>query len=261
MIALRLRLRLTAAIVAVLGLAAVAPTSVNAVTCAETAGLELKVPCSTIPTGGIHSPITEFRRMTDTAGTGFTGVLDPLGSGTIVVRNTNPSGLSDAHVTMGTTRDLPVGSTSCAAFAWLYRAPADLVQTGRNLFYQVQITGSPVVAISTKAGNVEFVWRNPTTEHRELIGAIPWGHWMRYVVCQKIASSGFVSMWYAVDGWPDVSKPALFSHTGINTNQGGTGHNTIGQYATHSKTGVYIGYFRPFGRATTPARAVAIAGS
>src|SRR6266496_1099309 len=88
----------------------------NVVTCADTTGIEKKVPCAPLSLGPIHTPIPEFTRMTDPAGDGFTGVFDPTGSGRIVVQNTNRSGQSDKHTTMGTGRDLLKGSTTYRAF-------------------------------------------------------------------------------------------------------------------------------------------------
>lgn len=201
----------------------------------------------------------EFVRVTNAGN--FTAVLDPAGSGRVVVKNINKSGQGDEHATVGTGRNLPKDSVSYCAFDWLYMKKEDLIQTGRNLFWQLQMSGSPIAAISTENGKLIWVTRDNTAMKREILGDIPWGHWMCFVAGVKISDkpNGMAEIWYAVDDFPDVTKPPKFRRTGQDAYQGEVGHNTMGQYSQHSKPGIYTGYFGRFGRATTPKRAIEIA--
>ena len=214
--------------------------------------LERSLP--TIPQGPILQPLKPcFTGISpNPKGDMFTGV-----SGRVVNRNTYKVG--DGHATMTTGRTLQKGSVSYCAFDWRYETPADLIQTGRNLVWQLQMDGSPIIALSTLAGSWSVVDRVGGATHRKVLGPIPWGRSIYVVGGAYLADSGgWVNLWYAVDGWPDVSKPPLFSRSG-DTWQGRTGHHTIGQYSGHSKPGQYVGSFGHFGRAATPARAVELA--
>lgn len=213
-----------------------------------------------IPAGNILKPLANLRTRTDNIPTNaFTGVPDPTGGGKLSVRNIAVKGVGDGHFTMGTGRSLDLGSVSACAFRWLYDKPADLIQSGRNLFFQTQMKGSPVSAISTASGKLDFVWRNPTTMHRDPLGSIPWHHWMYFVIVTKIAKTGgYVECFYEVDGWPGLGTPD-HAHTNLNTYQGDIGHNTIGQYRDSGTGGTYTGYWDRFARAATAERALLLA--
>jgi hypothetical protein len=218
---------------------------------------------SKIPLGKILTPIPDFTGMSpnNAARDMFVGMMDPLGSGKKVIVNKHLKAQPDTHATMSIGRlaaGMTLDATMYAAFDWCYLKPADLPQTGRNLFFQTQMFGSPVDAISTTSGRIVFVWRNPTSEHRDTLGAIPWGHRMHFVVGQKIAKSGgFVACWYAVDGDPDVDRAPLFSHVKLDTWQGAEANNTMGQYAEQTDARALIGNFLGFGRDTSPTGALA----
>ena len=221
---------------------------------------DLIVPARPRIAGPLHKPESALTHMIDTGGKAFTVVPDPMGSGRLVVRNDHYSGLSNAHTTMGSDDVLGLGSESACALMFAYDKPADLVQTGRNLFWQQQHADgtSPFHAISTLAGKLTWVYRDPTLLHRSTFGLIPWHHWMYLVMFNRAAKSGgFVEVWYAVDGWPDVNANPRFGKSNINTWQFDLGRNTIGQYAEHTKPGLYRGYWDRFGRAATPAAAIA----
>lgn len=178
------------------------------------------------------------------------------------IRNTSMKGVGDGHDTMTTGRRLGLDSTYYIAGNWLYEKPADLAQVGRNLFFQTQKDGSPVDAISTESGHVVFVWRNPTTMHREPLGAIPWGTPMFFIVGQRLGRDGFVKCWYSVGDWPDLGTDLVFEKVGINTWQTGShpeAHNTIGHYRDRLKGGTYVGHFSRFAGAATPERALTLA--
>ena len=202
-----------------------------------------------IPQGNITKPLAEFNGMTsgvpvDT----FTGFGD-------VVRNIARPKIGDGHFTMTTGRSLPNGSTSYCAFNWRYDV---LVQTGRNLVWQLQMSGSPILAISTLSGNWTAVDRVGGTQHRKTLGPIPWGRWAWFVCGVKLGDPGWVRVWWSPDGMPDTSKPPALDRPG-KTWQGQTGHNTIGQYRDPNQGGVYTGLFSRFGRAATAERALELA--
>jgi len=226
-------------------------------TCADTTGIERKFPCDTIPLGQLSGPSREFTTVTNPQN--FFGVTDPAGTFGRAVQNVNLSSQGEPHSTWGTGRDVPLGSTSCVAFTWLYQAPSDLVQTGRNLVNQLEMVGSPIYAVSTLNGNWTLVDRINGVQNRATLGPIPWGHWTYWVVCTKLADSdGYIRAWWARDAWPSVGATPAFDKTG-DTYQGDSGHHTLGQYSAHSSPGTYTGYFSAFGRAATPQRAIELA--
>lgn len=232
-----------------------APTTAppSGLTCNDTTGIERKFPCNPIPAGQLPV-MAEFRTGTHTEN--FSGVVL---AGKMRVKNIVTSTQADPHSTWGTGRDLPLGSTSCVAHDWRYEKPADLVQTGRNLISQLQMSGSPIFAVSSLSGNWTFVDRINGNETRATLGPIPFGRDTFWVICVKLAdSAGFVRMWWSTDAWPNPNNPPTFEEFG-DTWQGKTGHHTLGQYATHSTTGTYTGYFSVFGRAATPQRAIDLA--
>lgn len=212
-----------------------------------------------LPTGQIRTPLKNA----------FSGMSRPRNANPDMfvgidgwVQNNSRPGVGDGHSTMTTGRSeaTGLGTTSAVAFNWRYDKPADLPQVGRNLFFQTQMKGSPIDAISTDKGAVDFVWRNPTTIHRDELGPIPWGRVMFFVIVQKLAKSGgFVECWYEVDDWPNLDGSPEFRHANINTWQGANSHHTLGQYRTPTKGGLYRGYFNRFGRAATAERAIQLA--
>lgn len=206
-----------------------------------------------LPTGPITKPPVDFRGMSSVSYTFLSGANDTL-------RFENRSaGSGDGHTTLTTGRDLPNGSTACAAFDWLYKV-GEFEQTAWSLIWQQQMVSSPIAAISTeqKTDRWTLVDRINGSQHRHDLGPIAWGHWSYFVVCVKLGSQGYVESWYAVDGWPDVTQKPVYHFAG-NTWQGRTAHQTLGIYAHHSKSGVYVGYASRYGRALTPARAIELA--
>lgn len=208
-----------------------------------------------LPVGKILAPIKPtFTGMSpNPKGDMFTGF------GTYI-ENRNTYRVGDGHATMTTGRDLAKGSTSYCAFDWLYERPDDLVQTGRNLIWQLQMDGSPVAAVSTQAGDWSLVTRNGGSARRDIVGPIRWGTWSYFVVGVYLADTGgWVRFWMAHGDWPDVAGKPLVERPNMATWQGRTGHHTLGQYSAHSRPGTYLGSFSRFGRAATPARAIELA--
>lgn len=209
-----------------------------------------------IQPGNITTPVPDFTAMTDNVPAdtwqGVGGVL----------LNVARPGIGDGHFTMTTGRSdtTSLGDEFYCAIRARYDKPADLPQVGRNLYFQTQMKGSPQNALSTTLGKtLDFVWRNPTTMHRDPLGLIPWGHEMVAVIGVKLAKSGgFVECWYGVDG-VDVSGPPVHGHSNINSWQGDRAHNTIGGYRDPGKGGIYRLWIPGFGRAATPARALELA--
>lgn len=259
-------IRRVAPLVAVLAL--VVPLSLirpalttTAVSCADTSGIETKVPCAPLALGAIHKPLPEFSHMIDTTGTAFTGVADPVLG--VVVQNTNIAGQADKHSTMGTARDLVNGSTSCRAFAWEWRSAAEFTPSGWSLVWQLQMSGSPIAALSNDSSTRRWFLtsRDGTVARKYDLFPLTYGQWEYFAVCVHLANKpgGWVTLWASHTGWPDVSLPPLISRTGIDTWQEAVGKDTLGMYAAHGKVDVYRGYFLPFGRALTAQRAVDIA--
>jgi len=208
--------------------------------------------------------LPDFAKASDPANANadmWEGVPDPRNPARIVLKNINRAGVGDGHATMTTGRELPKGSTSHVTTGFLYLLPADLKQTGRNLILQLQMKGSPIVAISTLNGNWTVVDRINGTMSRKTLGPIAWGKWTYFDVAVKLADSGgFVKVWWAVDRLPELALAPVLSKSG-DTWQGETGHHTIGQYSGHSDPdGEYTGYVDVFGRGTTAQEARAKAG-
>jgi hypothetical protein len=206
-----------------------------------------------IPLGRILTPLPDFRGMSpNPKGDMFEGV----NLGRPAVKNRNTYKVGDGHATMTTGRTLEKGSVSYCAFDWRYD---ELIQTGRNLVWQLQMDGSPIFALSTLNGQWSAVDRVGGVMHRKVLGPVPFGHWAYFVAGVRLADfGGFVELWWGVDDWPDVTTAPVVRRDG-DTWQGRTGHHTIGQYSSHSKPGQYVGFFSRFGRDTTAQRAVELA--
>lgn len=213
-----------------------------------------------IPMGQIVSPLKPcFTGMSPNYPTKdmFVGERDT--SGKPRIRNTSRKNHGDGHDTMTTGRSLPKGSVSTVAHDWLYETPADLLQVGRNLILQLQMSGSPIFAISTLNGRLTAVTRVAGVLKRFDLGPIPWGHYFYPVARCKLAdSAGEVQIWLGVDDYPDVNAAPKVAQQG-DTWQGTTGHHTLGHYRDKSKGGVYVGFFSAFGRAADPLRAIELA--
>lgn len=196
----------------------------------------------------------------------FSVVDNPVGSG-VVVRNQNLKSDAEKHTTVGTSRTLPYGSTECSAFRWLWKEASELPQNGWLLVWQLQMSGSPIVAIETDKTEHTWYFRSRDGSDSGLkihLAPIQYGHWTYFVVCTHLedAPNGWTRVWFRHDGWPDVSAEPFYQRSGHDTYQGETGHNTIGIYAEHDgSSNSYYGYFDRYGRAITPQRAIDLAGN
>jgi len=197
----------------------------------------------------------------------FSAVANPVGSG-VVVKNQNVLSDAEKHTTVGTLDDLPYGSTSCSAFRWLWKDASELPQVGWLLVWQLQMQGSPTVAIETGKTTHDWFFRTRNGSDTGLaihLADIVYGHWAYFVICTHLedAPGGWTKIWFRYDGWPDVNVAPFYERSGHDTWQGTAGTNTIGIYAEHpaGSTASYYGYFDRFGRATTPQRAVSLAGN
>ncbi len=196
----------------------------------------------------------------------FSAVTNPAGSG-IVIRNQNLLSDGENHTTVGTSRDLPNGSTECSAFRWLWKDSTEFNPVGWNLIWQLQMSGSPIVAVSVNESNKTWFFKSRNGSDSGLditLAPLQYGHWAYFAVCTHIADApnGWTKIWFRHDGWPDVNAAPLYERSGHDTYQGKTGHNTIGIYAGNDVAGIsYYGYFDRYGRATTPQRAIQIAGN
>ena len=254
------------------------PSSTN-VSCSSLTGIERKFPCSPLTIGPMPEKPTSGSDAWDmfttslypgTSGNGinerFSAVANPNGSGA-VVRNQNLLSDGENHTTVGTARDLPNGTTECSAFRWLWKDTTEFNPVGWSLIWQLQMQGSPIVAISVDASNKTWFFksRNGGDSGQNInLGPVQYGHWAYFVVCTHLASvpNGWTKVWYKDGGWPDVNASPTYERSGHTTYQGETGHNTIGLYAGGDVPGVsYYGYFDRYGRATTPQRAVNLAGN
>jgi hypothetical protein len=233
------------------------------VTCADTTGIERKVPCAPLALGPIHKPIPEFTSMRDPVGDGFTGAWDPTGSGRIVVRNVNHSGQTERHTTMGTDDSIVKGSTSYLAFRYLFLNKAEFTPSDWNLVAQLQMKGSPIFAVSVDKNTVRWFLnsRDGTISKKIDLGPVVYGQWEHFVVGCHLADKpdGWTELWWGHGDWPDVSKAPLIHRGSIQTWQGEPGRHTVGLYAAHSKADTYVGYWDLVGRAATAQRAIEIA--
>lgn len=249
------------------------------VSCSSLSGIERRFPCSQLKVGPMPENVSSgtdawdmftnilYPGLSDGDGINerFSAVSNPAGSG-VVVKNQNVVADGEGHTTVGTGRSLPLGSTECSAFRWLWNSPSDLQQTSWVLVWQLQMSGSPIVAIEVdqSTGNWAFRTRNGSDTGLEIIlTPIQWGHWTYFVTCTHLADApdGWTKIWFKHDGWPNVSGPPAYQRSGHNTYQGQTGHNTVGIYAGGSGPAVYYGYFDRYGRAATPQRAIELAGN
>lgn len=253
--------------------------SSSGVPCSSLSGIEKRFPCRPLVAGPMPEKPTSGNDAWDmftsslypgTSSNGvnerFTAVPNPAGSG-IVVRNQNLLSDGENHTTVGTARDLPSGSTECSAFRWLWKDAAEFNPVGWSLVWQLQMSGSPIVAISVdeSTNNWFFKSRNGSDSGiNHTLGPVQYGQWAYFVACTHLADApnGWTKVWYRNGSWPDVNGTPSYQRSGHDTYQGETGHNTIGLYAGSDVPGVsYYGYFDRYGRATTPARAIEIAGN
>ncbi len=257
--------------------------STGQVSCSSLSGIERRFPCSPIVAGPMpekpSSGSDKWDMFTNSLYPGvensnginerFSAVANPSGPGA-VIKNQNLLADAENHTTVGTARDMPLGSTECSAFRWLWKDATEFPQRDWVLVWQQQQIGSPIVAIQVEnsTDNWFFKTRNGADSgHDESLGHIQYGHWAYFVVCTHIAESpnGWTQVWFQHDGWPNVNSAPFYERRGIDTHQASTsaddGHNTIGIYAGGDYAGTsYYGYFDRYGRATTPQRAVQIAG-
>jgi hypothetical protein len=254
-------------------------TPIGGVPCSSLSGVERRFPCSPLVAGPMpektSSGTDAWDMFTNILYTGvsdgdgvnerFSAVVNPVGSG-VVVRNMNVVADSEGHTTVGTGRSLPIGTTECSAFRWLWYTPSDLQQSSWVLVWQLQMSGSPIVAVEVDQSthNWAFRTRNGSDSGLEIIlTPVNYGHWSYFVVCTHLAEApnGWTKIWFKHDGWPDVDQAPFYQRSGHDTYQGRTGHNTIGIYAGGSGSSIYYGYFDRYGRATSPQRAIQIAGN
>ncbi len=247
--------------------------------CSSLSGIEKRFPCSSLQIGNMPGNTTSGTDPWDMFSNmlyqgipnignppHFAAVANPSGSGA-VVRNLNYLKDSEKHTTVGTSRDLPLGSTECSAFRWFWKSQAEFPQRGWALIWQLQMSGSPIVAVETDQSSHNWFFRSRNGSDTGLeynLGPILFGHWAYFTVCTHLADApaGWTKIWFKNDGWPDVNASPTYQRSGHDTYQGTTGHNTIGIYAAHDGTDTsYYGYFDRYGRATTPQRAVSIAGN
>lgn len=221
-------------------------------------GLSKKV----LPLGPLNEWFLEFAKGTRLSD--WEVVNDPTGRPRKVLRNRNRSGQGDAHSTATTGRELPAGSTSHRVVGVLYAKAEDLKQTGRNLVWQLQMAGSPILALSTKKTSAGYVWqlvhRVGGRETRITLGAIRWGEWLYLDVFAVLADrGGQAKVWVGFGELADLDDDPVLDITG-DTYQADIGHDTIGQYAEHSSPGEYICFVDIFGRGKTAAEAREQAG-
>ncbi len=233
-------------------------------------GIELRFPCSPLSAGPLPAhpgsgpdAWDQFTRSLYGGANPFSAVPNPAGEG-VVVRDVNDLTLSEGHTTLGTGRDLPKGSTSCSAFRWLWATPAEFDQRGWVLVWQLQMKGSPIVALSVDRSSGDWFYKSRNGSDSGLdvhLGRVQFGHWAYVVACTTLSdTAGHTAVWFAHDAWPDVAGRPAFERSGYDSWQGETGHNTLGIYAQRAKSGAYVGYFDRYGRAATPERAVELAG-
>ena len=251
----------------------------SGVPCSSLSGIERRFPCSPLVVGPMpestsSSGVNSWSMFTNTSYPGtsgnginerFTAVPNPNGSG-VVVRNQNVLSDGDGHTTVGTGRSLPNGSTECSAFRWLWKNSTEFPQRTRVLVWQLQMSGSPIVAVATDESNHSWFFRTRNGSDGGLViplGSIQWGRWAYFVVCTHLSdSNGSTKIWFRHDSWPDVNGSPTYQRSGHDTYQGETGHNTLGIYAGPDGSSTsYYGYFDRYGRALTPQRAVQIAGN
>lgn len=193
----------------------------------------------------------------------FTVVKNPAGSG-LVIRDVNtlsyPTTSEAKHTTAGTNDDEHAGDTLYFASAFLWLSKAEFTQKGWVLVEQQQQTGSPTQAwsIDKLRGQWFEQTRDGTTGTKKFwLDLVKYGHWATHLVGQHIAAkpAGWTEFAMAHDRWPDPSK--LLRRSGIATDQGTPGRNTVGIYAEHGFSGSNIGYIGPAGRGSTAAEAIA----
>jgi len=256
--------------------ASVTPPPVTLVTCADTSGIEKKFPCSPLSIGAMPAAPTSGTDAWDEFGNElysglnpFSAVLDPLGSGVVVVKNINRLGETEKHTTVGTTRDVAKGSTTYCAFDWLWLDQSQFKPIGWSLIWQLQQNDSPIAAVSVDKSTGRWFLKSRDDHDAGLdydLGPVLYGRRAYFVVGVTVADSpdGEVWAWMAHDDWPDVTADPKAHRTGHQTFQSGSnllGHHTMGIYAEHfaGSTAQYIGYFSKFGRGATAARAIEIA--
>lgn len=251
----------------------------SGVSCSSLSGIERRFPCSPLVAGPMPEQPTSgtdaWDMFTNTLYPGassngvnerFSAVANPNGSG-VVIRNQNLLSDSENHTTVGTTRDLPNGSTECSAFRWLWKDAAEFNPVGWILVWQLQMRGSPIVAVYVDKSTNNWIFKSRSGSDSGIsynLGPVQYGQWAYFVACTHLADapSGWTKVWYKNGSWPDVNTSPTYERSGHNTYQGETGHNTIGIYAGSDVAGVsYYGYFDRYGRATTPQRAIQIAGN
>lgn len=251
----------------------------SGVPCSSLSGIERRFPCSPLVVGPMPEKPTSgtdaWDMFTSSLYPGASGndvnerflaVANPNGSG-VVVRNQNLLSDGENHTTVGTARDLPNGSTECSAFRWLWKDTTEFNPVGWSLVWQLQMSGSPIVAISVNESTNNWFFKSRNGGDSGInytLGPVQYGQWAYFVACTHIANApnGWTKVWYRNGSWPDVNASPTYQRSGHNTYQGETGHNTIGIYAGNDVAGVsYYGYFDRYGRATTPARAIDIAGN
>ena len=251
---------------------------IGGVSCSSLSGIEKRFPCSALSIGSMPGDVTSgadnwdmfsnmlYDGMPGTINSHFTAVANPAGSG-VVIRNQNNLNEAEKHTTVGTSRDLPLGTTECSAFRWLWKDQTEFPQRGWVLVWQLQMSGSPIVAVEVDQSTHSWFFRSRNGSDTGLaipLGPVQYGHWAYFTACTHVdnAPNGWTKVWYKSDGWPDVNGTPSYQRAGYNSYQGTTGHNTIGIYANHDgSTTSYYGYFDRYGRAGTPQRAIQLAGN
>lgn len=181
-------------------------------------------------------------------------VVRDAASGRKLMRNVNRLTEPEKHTTFGWPRDLLKGSTSYLAFevAW-----HDFTPRGWSLVAQLQMTGSPVWALSNDERDRHWFLtvRDGSKVTKYPLGPLVLDHIETFVIGAHLADKpgGLVECWHGAD----VSAAPAVHVPGIDTWQGTTGHHTLGIYAERAKSGQYVADFGRVGRAATAAQAIA----
>ncbi len=249
------------------------PTGIG-INCGSLSGIERRFPCSPLVAGPMPANISSGTDAWDmftsilypgTIGDHFKAIANPTGSGVVVQNSNILSEAGDQHTVVGTGRSLPIGSTECSAFRWLWNNSGELAQSGWLLVWQLQMSGSPIVAIEVDSSD-KWTFRTRNGGDTGLViplTPVVYGHWTYFVACTHLAEApnGWTRVWFRNDGWPDVNAEPFYKRENHNTYQGQIGHNTIGIYTAHGGNSIVTGYFDRYGRAVTPQRAIQLAGN